>query len=203
MRGHGFTLIELVVSLAIFAVISVVAYSGLRLLVENREQVTASADRLGQLQRAFSILERDLQQAVARGVRDPFGDPRQAMLSDDLAAVEFTRAGRPNPLGRIRSELQRVGYRVEEGTLMRMGWQVLDQAQEPPLTEQPLLDRVETLGVRFFQQDGEWVETWPPAGEPEDSRLLPVAVEITVTLEDMGELRRLFRLPDMHTEQQP
>lgn len=201
MRARGFTLIELLVALAIFALVSVMAYGGLRLLVNNRDHVTASADRLGEIQRSFSIIERDLQQAVARGVRDPFGDPRPAMLSDDLANLEFTRAGRPNPLGRTRSELQRVGYRMDEDVLLRMGWSVLDQAPEPPLSEQPLLNRVEKLELRFLQVNQEWADLWPPAGAAPDSQLLPLAVEITVTLQDMGELRRLFRLPDKLSEQ--
>ncbi|MEX0731406.1 MAG: type II secretion system minor pseudopilin GspJ [Aquisalimonadaceae bacterium] len=202
MRARGFTLIELLVAMSIFAVVSVMAYGGLRLLVDNRDQVTASADRLGEIQRAFSIIERDMQQALARGVRDPFGDPRQAMLSDDLAALEFTRAGRANPLGRTRSELQRVGYRLEEGTLLRMGWEVLDQVPEPALSEQPLLEGVEEITVRFFPPEGEWVEVWPPASAGPGSPLLPLAVEITLTLEDMGALPRLFRLPDPPMEQQ-
>lgn len=198
MASRGFTLIELLVALSIFAVVSVMAYGGLRLLVDNRERVTASADRLGEIQRAFSILERDLQQTVARGIRDPFGDPRHAMLSGDLAALEFTRAGRSNPLGLVRSELQRIGYRVDadESELVRMAWQVLDQAQEPPLSEQRLLSGVEELTLRFFQEEDEWVEVWPPAGQPPESSALPRAVEITVTLEDYGELRRLFSLPE-------
>lgn len=200
---RGFTLVELLVSLAIFAVVSMVAYGGLRLLIDNRELVERSADRLGEIQRAFSVLERDLQQAVARGVRDPFGDPRAAMLSEDLAALEWTRAGRPNPLGRTRSELQRVAYRVEDGALIRMGWEVLDQVQDPPLNQEPILERVEEIAVRFYEPESEWTETWPPAGAAPETAPLPQAVEIVVVLEDLGEIRRLFELPRVGPARQP
>ncbi len=198
--SRGFTLIELMVSLGIFAVVSVIAYSGLMLLIDNRILVERNADRLDQIQRAISMLDRDLQQAAPRGIRDPFGERRAALLSDDLAALEWTRAGRPNPMGATRSELQRLGYRVEDGNLVRMQWRVLDQSQEPPLREEAILQRVEELRLRFLGENGEWTEVWPPAGIPPEFAPLPRALEVILVLEDLGEIRRLVELlPDSQT----
>lgn len=202
-QSAGFTLIELIVSLAIFAVISVMAYGGLRLLIDNRILVERSADRLDAVQRAINMLDRDLQQAAPRSIRDPFGDPRAALLSDDLAALEWTRAGRPNPLGAPRSELQRLGYRVEDGALIRMSWQVLDQSQDPPLREEPVLDQIEEIRLRFLGENEEWVEVWPPAGVAPQMAPLPRAIEVTLLLEDLGEIRRLVQLPPDPMAMQP
>ncbi|MCK8517028.1 type II secretion system minor pseudopilin GspJ [Methylonatrum kenyense] len=202
-RGGGFTLIELMVSLAIFAVVSVIAYGGLRLLIDNRVLVESSADRLDAVQRAISMFDRDLQQAAPRSIRDPFGDQRATMLSDDLAALEWTRAGRPNPLGAVRSELQRLGYRVEDGQLIRMSWQVLDQSQDPPVREEAVLDLVEEISLRFLGEDEEWVEVWPPAGVAPQMAPLPRAVEVTLLLDDLGEIRRLVQMPPDPMAMQP
>ncbi len=195
-RARGFTLIELLVSLAIFGLVSMMAYGGLHLLVNNRDQIDRSADRLAEIQRGLGIIERELQQAVARGIRDPLGDPRPAMLSDDLAIIEFTSGGRSNPLGLERSEFRRVGYTVADDELVRMSWDVLDQAHEPPVSEHVLLTGVETLELRYLGADDQWLEVWPPAAAPDVATPLPRAVELIIELQDHGTLRRLVLLPD-------
>ncbi len=201
---RGFTLIELLVALAIFAVVSVVSFSGIMLMIDNRDRVTAHAERLADIQVAVSLLQRDLQQTVSRPIRDPFGDPRDAMVFEDLADLEFTRAGRSNPLGVRRSELERVAYRVEDGELQRLSWGVLDQQPEPPRQDRVLLERVEDIALRFMDEDTEWREVWPPPGASTGSPLLPRAVEVTLELEDLDTITRTIALVEVPvTGQQP
>ena len=195
-RRRGFTLIELMVALAIFAVVSVVSFSGIMLMIDNRDRVTAHAERLADIQTALTLLQRDLQQAAARPIRDLLGDPRAAMLAEDLADLEFTRAGHSNPLGIRRSELQRVAYRVEDGELQRLSWGVLDQQPEPPRRDRVLLERIETIELRFMDDDTQWLEIWPPAGTETATAILPRAVEITLTLEDLDTITRVVALPE-------
>ncbi|MCC5857326.1 MAG: type II secretion system minor pseudopilin GspJ [Ectothiorhodospiraceae bacterium] len=202
-RQRGFTLIELMVAVGIFAVLSAMAFQGLRAVMDAREGIQQQTERLKQVQQAMAVLERDFQQGVTRGIRDPFGDPREAMLSDDLADLEFTRAGRSNPLGMVRSELQRVAYRLDEDVLIRIHWEVLDQQVEPPRGTTEILEGVTELRFRYLDRNRDWRETWPPAGQPRGTELLPVAVEITLELEDLGELVRLFRLADGLEVSQP
>ena len=202
-RQRGFTLVELMVAVGIFALLSAMAFQGLRAVMEAREGIVEQTERLKQVQQAMAVLERDFQQAVARGIRDPFGDPRDAMLSDDIADLEFTRAGRSNPLGTVRSEMERVGYRIEDEVLVRLHWGVLDQQVEPPRNSTEVLDRVSDMQLRYLDRDREWREIWPPAGQPRGTELLPLAVEITLELEDLGELVRLFRLADGWEVSQP
>jgi general secretion pathway protein J len=70
----GFTLLELLVALAIFAVLATMAYAALNSVLTARKQVEAKSARLSALQTALMIMERDVEQAVPRGIRDEFGD---------------------------------------------------------------------------------------------------------------------------------
>ncbi|MCP1673037.1 general secretion pathway protein J [Natronocella acetinitrilica] len=193
---RGFTLIEVMVAMTIFAVLSAMAYTGLRAVADAREHLDAQAERLKIVQQAFIVVERDFQHAVARSIRDGFGDPRAAMISDDIADLEFTRSGRSNPLGQVRSELVRIAYRIDEGELVRLTWGVLDQQVEPPRDDTPLLEGVEDLAFRYLDDGNAWQEIWPPAGQGRGTTVIPRAIEMTVELEDLGTIVRIFRLPD-------
>lgn len=180
--------------MAIFAMLSVLAYSGLKAMVASRAQVEQEAERLGALQMAVNRLGRDLAQAAARPVRDQFGRERPAFLWEPGGeeGLEFTRGGWRNPAARPRSHLQRVAYRFAGGELFRDSQPVLDQAPgQEPYTES-LLDKVDGFQARFLDSQGQWRDRWPPAES--DPAALPRAAEITLELEDWGRIQRLVPL---------
>jgi len=191
-RGGGFTLLELIVVLAIFSVLAVMAYGGLNSVLTARERVLQSLERTTALQKAYVRLRNDLQQLRARSARDGFGEKQPALQVQADGAVEFTRSGWRNPLGQPRSTLERVSYRLDgDGRLMRTSWRALDRAQDAAVSEAVVLDQVEELDWRFF--DTEWRDAWPPAGTPTpDAEQVPRAVELLLTLKDLGEVRLVF-----------
>lgn len=192
-RAGGFTLVELLVALAVFALLSVMAYSSLRVVLDARERVEAQAERLAELQLAFTVIGRDLEQAVNRPVRDEFGDRTPAMAGTG-AQIEFTRGGWRNPAGLRRSELQRVGYILAGGELRRLSWPVLDRTQGSEPADTLLLSAVEEFEVRFLDARGEWLSFWPaPEADPQAATPLPRAVEVSVGTERWGRVTRLFR----------
>lgn len=202
---RGFTLLEMLVAVAVFAVISVMAYAGLDSVMVAKVQTEKHAERLSELQMAMLMLERDISQAVPRGIRDSYGDAQPPLLGggDDRAAVEWTRAGWANPVGRVRSELQRVGYRVEDERLVRDSWMVLDRAQDSEPYRAILLEGVDKLSVRFMDGQRKWLESWPPQsfasppGAPQAAAPeLPLAIEVKLELADFGEIVRLFRVSE-------
>jgi general secretion pathway protein J len=195
-RSAGFTLIELLVAMAIFAVVAVMAYSGLDIVMKARKQGDAHAVKLAALQTAFAILERDIEQAVNRSIRDNFGDEQLAMSGDDESLV-FTRAGRRNPGGFSRSSLHRIAYEIEDEQLMRSSWQMLDRAQDSEAASGPLMDGVEQIEIKYLDGQLEWQSTWPAGNLTASSSSvsdLPRAIELTIESKQWGEIRRVFRV---------
>ena len=194
---RGFTLLELLVALAVFSLVALMAYSGLRAVLQSKQMTEQRAGRLQHLQSAMLMLERDLGQFVQRGIRDDYGDALPAMRTADYGTVllEFTHAGWRNPTGMARSTLQRVAYGIEDGSLLRFSWAVLDRAQDSVPYRVMLLDKVREMRLRYLDEADEWHDQWPPAGLAQGAPVsTPQALEVILVLEDMGEIRRLFPL---------
>lgn len=194
-RPGGFTLLELMVVLAIFAVLSVMAYGGLSSVLTSRAKVAEALARTTALQKGYLRLRNDFQQLRARPARDGFGESQPALLMQPDGSVEFTRSGWRNPLSQPRSALERVAYRVEDNRLLRRSWRVLDRAQDSVAGEVPVFDEVEEARWRFLDAKLEWQQQWPSqaatvAGTADPAP--PQAVELTLQLKDLGEVRYLF-----------
>ncbi len=198
-RGSGFSLIEVLVSLAIFGILSVLAYQALGQSFANAELLGDRMDRLRAIQQTMRILGQDLIQAAPRPVRDPLGGGYAGAIRTQPGtefALEITRGGWPNPAGLPRGTLQRASYRVDEGELLRLHWNVLDPtlANEPVTTV--LLDDVESILFNYLPHGGDWTSQWPPlgAGGAQALVLRPQVVEVVLTLADEGEIRRFFEV---------
>jgi general secretion pathway protein J len=196
---RGFTLIEVLVALAIFGIMSAMAYQALGQSLSNADLLRERMERIQGVQRSMSMLGRDLMQTSPRPVRDILGDGLIPSIRTSLStefALELTRGGWPNPAGLPRGTLQRVAYRIEEGELLRYHWTVLDPtvANEPVITA--LMEDIDGILFRYRTHGGEWLEQWPPVGAQGAGleRLRPQAVEVVLTLPDEGEIRRFFEV---------
>lgn len=194
-RQHGFTLLELLVAIAVFAIMAGIIQIGLVAILDARAEVDALSEDLKQLQRSLQMIERDLAHAVDRPVRDAFGDPQPAWLGGPGWASLFTltRAGWPNPTAARRSELQRVSYVHDGDRLLRLSWNHVDGAQPDRAQSAELLDGVDTIEVRFMNLDGQWVTDWPPP-DSIDNAQLPRAVELIIEHPRWGRLQRLLKV---------
>lgn len=200
--GQGFTLIELMVALAVFAIMAALAYSGLASVLQARNHVDQTLATIANLQGAIHRMQMDLEQAVPRSVRYAYGAQHPAMAGAPDRGIEFTRAGWRNPLSLPRSQLQRVAYRVgDDGNLVRLHWLVLDRAQDTVPVKQVLIKDVENVEWRFLNKNRKWVAVWPPAhavrasGPGNAAEVMPRAVELHLETEQWGELRYLFLIP--------
>jgi general secretion pathway protein J len=211
---RGFTLIEVLVAMAITAVVGVMAYATLNSSVDAVERSEQQTRRLNDINTFFAIFSKDIRQVVARSVRNEEGQMESALLSQegDLVGLRLTRTGWQNPRPEVfvRSQLQRVHYQLEGKTLVRESFYMIDRPegeQEPVRSE--LLDKVVSLKFRFLTEPrsggshellkGEWGESWPPKSlnvDPDEvaSDLLPAMIEIKMELQDWGEIRRVYDL---------
>lgn len=197
---QGFTLIEVLIAMAIFAILAVMAYGGLEQVIANRSQTEESLLRLRQIQLTMINMQRDFEQLVTRDGRDELDAVLPALStgqgSDTL--IQFTRTGWRNPAKLTRSHLQRVTYSLDEDRLMRFSWPYIDRAQDALAVETELLNNVEEVSVRIMNEKQEWKTSWPslstttPANSSTPARA--IAIEITLKLHDWGDIIRLFRI---------
>lgn len=196
MRQGGFTLLELVVVLAIFGLVAVMAYGGLNNVLQARVAIEDNHEDVAELQRVYLRLREDFQQLQPRSVRDEFGDPESAVLGRRDEGVELVRAGWRNPTGRPRSQLQRVRWFLDEGALVRGHYRHLDRAPQAEAQRLVVMQQVDDLRLRYLDGNREWHPEWPPGLRRDpDARAdatPPLAVEVTLETRRWGDLVFLF-----------
>lgn len=208
---RGFTLIEVLIAMAITALIAVTAYRSLAAVLTGVESARFEAERTRELSRAMSILSRDIRQLANRAVRDEFGERVPALEGGVLARemLGFTRAGWHNTVAAPRSGLQRVAYYLDEDRLVRAVYPVLDRTGAIEPREAVLIGGVEQFDVRFLADAAsiqsnrdlevdrrQWQENWiANVSVPGQETPPPVAVEVRLTVEGWGQLERLYVLP--------
>ena len=184
----GFTLVELLVSLFIFGLLSAAGVSLLSVSVRAQELAGTRLDALAEVRRAGALLSGDLAQAAPRLFRDSVGAIHPAFTGgpgEGEAALTFVRRGWENLDGSPRPSLQKVVYRVAGGRLERIAYPLVDGAQ--PLAAATILAGVDGLRLRYRDEKGDWRDRWDPT-EPDD---LPRAVEMIVETQG-GGTRQLF-----------
>ena len=187
----GFTLVEILIAMAVFAVISVITYTTLTSAINVSNRTSGVAQSLADIQRVLMLMERDLIQMAPRPVLDEYGEEQPAFFINGLSTegFEFTRGGYQNPARLPRSLLKRIAYEVRDEKLYRKTWRVLDRAtQTEPEFEEPLIEGVTRFEIAAYEND--WVERWPPeeAGSqaqpgPDE---LPRAVRVLMEIEEYG-----------------
>lgn len=192
-RGRGFTLIEVLIVLGIFAIIGLIGARLVERVIANNETLAERGSRLLEVQRAMQILQRDVLQLSGRGVRDALGDPVEPLLIGADGMIEFTRFGWRNPLGRPRSELQRVGYVLQDDVLYRAYWMVLDRAPDSEPQLQRMLAGVEQIEFSALDASGNEHSFWPPAGDyRNDPNLQLAGIVLHLDAPPFGVIERVW-----------
>ena len=200
VKMRGFTLLEVLVAVVIFGIISVLAYGGYNQLIQQSDIVERSASRTRAVQSTVQRMSEDFEMLEPRPVREPLGETLEPALRSGGTRVDtlldLTRSGWTNPAGLTRPTLQRVAYRLVDNKLERAYWNALDRTMTTEPTSAVLIDKVRTASFRFMDQNQTWHDQWPPLGYsgPDSARLRPIAVEITLELEDWGKLVRLVEV---------
>ena len=192
----GFTLIEMMVAVAVFAVLGTLAYGGLNQVLKGQNQLQFSSNQLKDLQLTFRYFEKDINQLVNRTIRNQYQDLQPAFVGDEETALSFTHAGWRNPANLARSKLQRVSYELSENVLKRYTWGQLDGAIAEEYFTTDLLEDVESIKLRYLDLNNQWHTTWPPLNNQNNIQAgVPRALELTIKVEQLEEIKRLFAAP--------
>ena len=220
----GFTLLEMVIAIALSALVAAMAYESFDGASRNAERTRETLDGVNKLDKAWQLIGQDMRNIVPMNPALPSTQVRFQAVSQNTKGKDtfqvvmvFARRGWVNPLGRMRSDLQQVNYRVAEGKLWRdylpernMPLENIDFERES--LHQLLLDDVVDVQLRFLskakiQADGKsvlegseysrsWEITWPPIGNSGDAgTAMPIAMEMTIELEGGNRSVRLFEIP--------
>ena len=183
---NGFTLVEMMVALFIFAMLSVAGVIMLRSAVDSDAVTAENLGQMAEMQRFVSLMEADLSQALPRTYRDDDGGRMPAFASNigepPAAYLKFTRGGQSYVNGEPRSNLERVEYRLTDGNLERLRYRMTDGGS----IDQPavLIANIDSLALRFRDRRGQWSDRW----ETERLTELPRAIEI-----QFGQRGRRYR----------
>lgn len=196
-RARGFTLLELLVAVGLFALFSGLAYGSLSNLLETRDRLEAEREFWRELALSFAQIEDDLGMARARTTRNAYGTPQPAFRGQPVdsralgePSLNITRGGQFVLGEGARADLQRIGYQLKEDRLVRLAWPDLDQAPQSKPQERVLLEKLTELRTRYYEPNAGWVSIWPT--NPRQLNLLPAAVELTLTIEGRGQFQRVF-----------
>jgi len=176
-RGEaGFTLIEMMVSLALFGLIATAGLALVSGVLGIETRTGGRLDRIAELQRAMYVLTLDIEQVADADVS---GGGDVLRFSRHAAAL----GGAAVPLG----------YRLDGDRISRT-----PDAGPGAGGAQPLLRGVSALRWRFYAPGAGWIERWPPPGF--DRRTWPAAIEARIVLTrdetgPAGVLRRVVALP--------
>jgi len=184
-RQRGFTLIEILVAMAIFAVIALISYRTLSSLFEVREHLQKQSGRLRDTALFFARLDSDLsglldrETITADGLRaHPLVLTASPQYADD-AALSFSRTGFADIDGLVGAP-QRVGYRLKDGKIEWLLWSGLDQAPRSAPTAYAALSGVQDVAWRAVDVGGSPLDRWPQPGREKEP--FPAGLQLTITL---------------------
>ena len=195
--ARGFTLVELLIAMAILAVVGVIALAGLSTVLQQQAIAEERAQRWQDIQFAMHVITQDLAQVHPRAARDESGEtwkPSFLVGANEQFAVELSRGGWANPAGLPRGHVLRVAYDWEDNasTLVRFHWPAMDRTLTTPPVRTELLTGVDDVQIRLLDRNGQWHLEWPPLDLPAPDSLVtpPRLVEFSLVLEDFGRLWR-------------
>ncbi len=205
--ARGFTLIEGLVALAIFAVIAILSYRTLASIFETRERLQQQSSSLRDQALFFARLENDLNALLPRAITNSVNQSEPALRilaaarNADEPVITFTRTGFAAASGASAAP-QRIGYRLKDNTIELLIWPGLDQAPRAEPSVYPALKHIREFRWRVLPpppttgQVANWQLDWQP-NSGSSAIVFPSALELTVTAITGASIVRIFSLRNL------
>lgn len=211
----GFTLLEMMIAIAILAVLFSMVYSAINSAVNARAANQEASERLVNIHRGLSIIEQDAQNIIARFSQFPnelWSASLEYFNTQEGEVLSFSRHGWPITLNQNASDLARVSYdlQVEERQtgktttykLYRVYWRNIDSLTKEPTRRRVILRGIKSVQFKFLDENLNWVQTWP-----NEEAALNAAASSTIDVDsgvesDVALFRRLPRAFEMILDMQ-
>lgn len=184
MKPKGFTLVELMVAIAIFAVLSALGWKVFDYIVKTKDQNVIHEQRLGQLQQTYQQILRDTVQAVPL-TANINGDIQPALVLQN-GRFNFSKTGVTDPLEEGISPDERIEYqyRADEQKLFRLKYRNLNQAGQDQPESSVLLSEVEQFQIIVLNPNEltQWPDASADLNQLEQKQRLPKGVKINLTV---------------------
>ncbi len=188
---RGFTLLELIVAVAVFALVAVMAQAGLSAVVRAAQANRAAAEQTREIDLLLLRIDREMAQVLARPVRGAYGDTRAAVQGGadrvEYTSLSFFEGARIAPVRR--------GIELRGKELIIWEQSRLDAGPGTQRRETLLADQVQRFRISYLE-GGESFDRWPPRRSNRGPGILPVAVEFRLELEGFGAIERVIELPE-------
>lgn len=197
-KSSGYTLLEIMIALAVFAILSTITASAMYQAFDTRARVNVQANRLNEVQLALILIARDTEQILERAVR---GDEMRMFppFVGQKNYIEFTRGGLVNPNEmELRSTLQRVAYKCDGDKLVRRSWDALDTTNRNRYLDKTILEHLDGCKFSYLASNRQILPEWREYAVQQNQKkeTLPIAIQVTLTIPSMGNTSLLFALPE-------
>ena len=201
----GFTLVEVIIALAIFAVLSIIGYKGISSLIQTKERVQIEDAKWQELMVFFDRFELDIKQSINRPIRNRDDDIEPAWLGRPVYAGEYgaqlaiSRFGDPEQTGFLMDS-RRIAYRLHDGAVELLMWPSLDLAPSAKPEIFKVLTNVSQISFNYLSTDGQWLNVWPEpvnytaSAYAQKPPFTPAAVQLNITFATGEVVTRIFAL---------
>jgi len=189
-QNKGFTLIEIIIALFIFAILGTIAAIGLHEVIRTHRRVMQTDKKISRLLLSMTLMRRDFLQITDRPITSTSGGVLPALVSTDRHHIEFTASGYANPFAMSkRGTLHRVAYTLTNKKLVRLSWSLLDRPPHVEPSHRVLLNGVTGMNLSFVDNKNQVINVWAPNSSV---GALPRAIILTITLGHRKKLRNVF-----------
>ena len=150
----GFTLVEVLISLFIFALISAGTMGAMIQTFAAKDRLNIASEELADIAAFRSILRADMNALTLRPMRDGVGGTETFVVAtqnpaENSAILTFSRLGRSNFTGAPRGQVERVRYLFRDGQFIRETLLHENPAQRDGWTGRVILDGLEDVDVTY------------------------------------------------------